>query len=97
MTRLRVEVLAGSRARQRSVQVVLRRGGTVADAVRASGLLAGSSARERAELAYAIHGVRVDAGQRLEAGDRVEILAPLRVSPREARRRRAAARRRRDV
>ena len=84
---LRVEVVTGSRERQRSVWVSLPAGATVADAVRASGLgVSGAPA-------FAVYGTRVSADTVLETGDRVEILRPLTVDPREARRRRAALRR----
>lgn len=58
-------------------------GATVADAVAASGLALDGVA------GYAVFGVRADAHTRLHEGDRVELLRPLRIDPKEARRRRA--------
>ena len=58
-------------------------GATVADAVEASGLALDGIA------GYAVFGVRADAATRLREGDRVELLRPLRIDPKEARRRRA--------
>jgi len=75
-------VLAWPRA-YRAVEVELAAGATVADAVAASGLpLEGIDG-------YALHGVRADAGAALREGDRVELLRPLQMDPKEARRRRA--------
>ena len=39
---------------------------------------------------YAIHGVRAEAGAVLREGDRIELLRPLVVDPKQARRNRAA-------
>lgn len=76
-------VLALPRA-HRAVTLELDPGATVADAVAASGLpLDGIDG-------YAVYGVRAASAQALRDGDRVELLRPLVVDPKEARRRRAA-------
>ena len=62
------------------VSVQLPEGATVADAVAASGLR-GSE--------FGVFGKRVLPEQRVRDGDRVEIYRPLKVDPKEARRRRA--------
>lgn len=63
--------------------LALPAGSTVADALAACPLdLTGTAG-------YAIHGERVEAGRVLQDGDRLELLAPLLVDPKEARRRRA--------
>ena len=67
-----------------AVPLALPDGATLGEAVAASGLeLEGVSG-------YALHGVRAEADARLHDGDRVELLRPLLVDPKEARRRRAA-------
>ncbi len=94
---IRVEVACGTRTRQAMVTLTLAAGATVAQAVTASGL-PGRYAElglASADLSYAVWGRAADAGTVLRDGDRVEILPPLMVDPREARRRRAAARGRR--
>ena len=83
---LRVQVILAWPRRAQSVMLELPTGATVGDAVAASGLeLEGISG-------YAIHGERANAAHPLRDGDRVELLRPLQVDPKEARRRRAAAR-----
>lgn len=64
----------------------LPEGSTVAQAV-AAAALPGSAQAE----GHAVHGIVVDAGQRLVEGDRVELLRPLLIDPKQARRRRARA------
>ena len=89
-----LEVVAAFADQQVCVALRLETGATVREAVDASGLL-----HRFPQLAghddFAIHGHRVSGGDPLEDGDRVEILRPLQVDPREARRRRARAKRRR--
>jgi len=71
--------------------VTVAPGGTVAHAVAASGLI-GRFQLEPSTLAYAVFGQRVRPETPLVDGDRVELLRPLVVDPKEARRRRARAR-----
>jgi uncharacterized protein len=81
-----VEVILAWPRRHLSRRLRLEGGATVAQAVAAAGfepsLLAGLDG-------YAIHGLRVQADERLRDGDRVELLRPLQLDPKEARRRRA--------
>ena len=80
---MRVQVVLAHPRAYHAVEVELAAGATVADAVAASRLpLEGIDG-------YALHGVRADAGAPLREGDRVELLRPLRMDPKEARRRRA--------
>ena len=80
---MRVEVVLALPRHQRTVAVELAGPATVASAIAASGLpLAGIDA-------WAVHGVRVKADTPLRDGDRVELLRPLQMDPKEARRRRA--------
>ena len=82
---LRVQVVGAWPRRSETVDLMLPPGATVDDAVAASALdVAGTSG-------YAIHGERATGSTPLRDGDRVELLRPLQVDPKEARRRRAAA------
>lgn len=84
---MKVEVVrAGSRTHESQV-VEVQAGATVADAIAASGIDATGIAGQ------AVFGRRVDGAWRVEHGDRVELLGPLRVDPKEARRRRAGVQR----
>lgn len=83
---MRVEVVRAWPRRHEAVVVDLPPGATLAQALAASGLDAAGIA------GYAIFGQRVDAGTPLSDGDRVELLRPLEVDPKQARRLRAAAR-----
>ncbi len=83
---MRVEVVRAWPRRHEAVVVDLPPGATLAQALAASGLDAAGIA------AYAIFGQRADAGTPLSDGDRVELLRPLEVDPKQARRLRAAAR-----
>lgn len=80
---MRVVLVRAWPRRHEQAALVLSEGCTVADALAASQLdLAGIAG-------YAVHGERVEAGRVLQDGDRLELLAPLLVDPKEARRRRA--------
>lgn len=70
--------------RHETAVVELPGGARVADAVNASGFSDLSQ-----ETAYAIFGVAAAADTPLREGDRVELLRPLQIDPKEARRRRA--------
>ncbi len=79
---MRVEAIRAWPRRHQSVMLELPEGATVADALRTCGW-AGE------ECACAVFGVVVAAQARLADGDRLELLRPLQVDPKEARRRRA--------
>lgn len=68
----------------RSVTLELPAGATVGDAVEASGLPLEGTAGQ------AVYGVRVATDAPLRDGDRVELLRPLQLDPKQARRLRAA-------
>jgi hypothetical protein len=93
---LRVEVVYALPQAQHRVTLELEAGATARDAVEASGLLALRGGSDPAQVKLAIFGRAVPPGRRLADGDRVAILRPLRVDPKEARRKRArgSARRR---
>ena len=80
---VRVEVVRAWPRRHASVVLDLPAGATVADAVAASGLALDGV------VALAVFGERVLPTDGLRDGDRVELLQPLLVDPKEARRRRA--------
>ena len=69
------------------VPVEVQRDATLANAVRASGLIA-QYALDPQRLHYAIFGKRAGSDTRLAPGDRIEILGPLVVDPKVARARR---------
>ncbi|HLT45140.1 MAG TPA: RnfH family protein [Luteimonas sp.] len=80
---IRVEVVRAWPRRHEARRLELPAGATVATALENCGLaLDGISG-------YAIFGERVGTGAPLRDGDRLELLAPLRIDPKEARRRRA--------
>lgn len=80
---MKVEIIAAWPRRHQSVEVELAEGATVADALQVA-------AFDLAEVSgYAIFGVRADLDTRLRDGDRVELLRPLLMDPKEARRLRA--------
>ena len=81
---MKIEVVHALPAKASVVTVQLQEGATVADAVAASGLTG---------TAFGIFGKCVPAGHRLRDGDRVEIYRPLKLDPKEARRKRARPRR----
>jgi uncharacterized protein len=81
---MKVEVIRAWPHRFDTVTVELPDGAQLADAVRLAGF-----AGDPDITGYAIHGVVVRAETALREGDRVELLRPLTVDPKEARRRRA--------
>lgn len=87
-----IEVVYALPQMQRVVKLPLPAAGlTAAEAVARSGLLAQFPEIAERELVLAVFGVIRDASHALRAGDRVEILRPLRHDPRALRRERAAA------
>jgi len=81
---MRVEVIRAWPHRFDAVELDLPPGSTVADAVAASGFDALAPAQPTA-----VHGVMAEGSALLREGDRVEVLRPLLLDPKEARRRRA--------
>lgn len=82
---MKVEVVMAWPRRFEAVTLELPQGATIADAVEAAKLQGSAVAT-----GYAVHGVAREASRLLEDGDRVELLRPLQMDPKEARRRRAA-------
>ncbi|KAB7763446.1 RnfH family protein [Xanthomonas maliensis] len=79
----RVEVVLAWPDRYTSVQLELAQGATVGEAIARSGLTQPQPA------AQAVFGVLAAPEQVLHEGDRVELLRPLLIDPKQARRRRA--------
>lgn len=88
MAEIRVEVVHALAGTQKIVVLHLPAGTSAGEAVRASGLRTGG-------LRLGIGGRLVAASHVLRSGDRVELLRPLAMDPKEARRRRAREARRR--
>jgi putative ubiquitin-RnfH superfamily antitoxin RatB of RatAB toxin-antitoxin module len=81
---VRVQVVCAWPRRCDAIELELEAGATVADAIAASGFdLAGISG-------YAIYGEHATTATVLRDGDRIELLRPLQVDPKDARRVRAA-------
>lgn len=94
MARLRIEVVYALAGAQDTVRLELAPGTNAGVAVAASGLL------ERHGLAgtgwvYGLAGRRIPPDQQLHDGDRLELLRPLALDPKEARR--ARVRRKRHI
>jgi putative ubiquitin-RnfH superfamily antitoxin RatB of RatAB toxin-antitoxin module len=80
---IRVEVVRAWPRRHEATLLELPDAAMVADALAASGF-------DQADVVgYAVFGERAQASHVLRDGDRVELLRPLQVDPKEARRRRA--------
>ncbi|WP_159016423.1 RnfH family protein [Cognatiluteimonas profundi] len=78
-----IDVVRAWPRRHEAVHLELPEGATVGDAVSASGFSTDGVT------ALAVFGERVEPGHRLRDGDRVELLRPLEIDPKDARRRRA--------
>jgi putative ubiquitin-RnfH superfamily antitoxin RatB of RatAB toxin-antitoxin module len=87
---IRVSVLYGDAQVQIEKWVELTPDSTVADAIRASDIVA-SLPEAFVPAAIGIYGRLVEAEHRLRDGDRVELYRPLHVDPKQARRLRAEA------
>ncbi len=84
-----VEVCYATRDDATRVAVRVPDGATVGDAVAASGIV-GALSLDAGALSFAVFGRRATPSTPLANGDRVELLRPLIVDPKEARRLRAA-------
>ena len=82
---MKVEVVMAWPRRFDSVALDLAEGATLADAVAAAGFADIEDVN-----GYAIFGVNADGSTPLREGDRVELLRPLQIDPKDARRRRAS-------
>ena len=89
---LRVELTYADPAREILIGFDVRLGSSVLDCVESSGLLRLVPTLRDARLGFAIFGRSVESGDKVSEGDRIEVLRPLEVDPREARRLRARRR-----
>lgn len=89
--RLAIEVACALPSRQAVVALTVAPGTTAREAVRASGIGVRFPEIDVANCALGVWGETVADAHRVADGDRVEVYRPLRIDPREARRRRAAA------
>ncbi len=87
---MHVQVAAGDAQRQRVLNLEVRRGTTARGAINKSALAALFPEMNIAAMPLAIFASPVDDDHELAAGDRVEVLRPLREDPRERRRQLAA-------
>ena len=85
---IHVEVAYAEPDRQFLRTVELRQGATAADAIRVSNVEA-ECVIEASELRIGIWSKAVEPGTVLNDGDRIEIYRPLKIDPKEARRKRA--------
>ena len=88
---LYVEVAYGTPERQRVVELHLPSGSTVMQAVQSSGLADVFPDFDADPSRLAVYGKKARPDQPLVEGDRVEVLRPLKVDPKEVRRARAEA------
>ena len=88
---LSVEIVFALPQRQELIEVTLKEGATLADAIEASGLSARFPEEQIDQLPTGVWGRPVGGDHILRDGDRVEIYRPLEIEPREARRRLAEA------
>ncbi|WP_026816170.1 RnfH family protein [Arenimonas composti] len=86
---MRVEIVYALPDRCARVEVTLPAGATVADALRAANLAETMPEAEVDPARLAVYGRLATAEAALHDGDRIELLRPLRVDPKQARRRRA--------
>lgn len=88
---LRVELVRAWPRRHALLTLTLPAGATVADALAEAGR-ADPGWESPEWVGVAIHGEQVDGAQPLRDGDRLELLRPLLIDPKEARRRRVKPR-----
>lgn len=89
---MRIEVVYALPDRQELIELELEAGATVADAVHASGLPERYPDFHPDKGPFGVFARRCGPERVLRPGDRVEIYRPLKVDPKEARRRRARKR-----
>jgi len=87
---LHIEVVYASPRAERIYPLAIEPGATLADAIRASGVLADCAEIDLSVNRVGIWGRLRALGDRLHDGDRVEIYRGLRADPKDARRRRGA-------
>jgi putative ubiquitin-RnfH superfamily antitoxin RatB of RatAB toxin-antitoxin module len=86
---MRIDIVLAWPRRCEAWTVDVPEGATLGDALTQAGLDAGTL-QARGVDGYALYGVRAEPDAVLHAGDRIELLRPLVVDPKQARRNRAA-------
>jgi putative ubiquitin-RnfH superfamily antitoxin RatB of RatAB toxin-antitoxin module len=86
---LKIEIVLAIRERQWIQNHLVPSGTTVLNLVTESGILKAMPQMKLSDFSLAIHGRIVDPQQKLLDGDRIEVLRPLTVDPKQARHRRA--------
>ena len=86
---MRVELVYTDPAREVLIGIDARPGSTVLDCVERSGLFRLVPNLRHIRIGFAVFGRRVEATDPVSAGDRIEVLRPLEIDPKEARRLRA--------
>ena len=86
---MRVEVAYADPAREVLIGLEVRHGSPVLDCVERSGLFRLVPDLRDMRLGFAVFGRRVEPADPVSKGDRIEVLRPLEVDPKEARRLRA--------
>lgn len=89
---MRVELAYADRSLEVLIGLDVPRGCTVYECVERSGLFRLNSALRQARTGFAVFGRHVEPDAPVSEGDRIEVLLPLEIDPREARRARAARR-----
>ena len=86
---MRVELAYADQAREVLMGLEVRPGSTVLECVECSGLFRLVPDLRDAEVGFAVFGRRVEPADPVSKGDRIEVLRPLEIDPKEARRLRA--------
>ncbi|WP_038096894.1 RnfH family protein [Thioalkalivibrio sp. HK1] len=89
--RMRIEVVYAEPSREAMISFVAPDGLSVGEYVERSGLYRLYPELVQAKIGFAVFGCEVDASGKVEDGDRIEVLRPLAIDPKDARRRRAKA------
>ena len=86
---MRVELVYADPAREVLIGFDAQPGSTVHDCVERSGLFRLVPDLRDVRIGFAVFGRQVEATDPVSSGDRIEVLRPLEIDPKEARRRRA--------
>ena len=89
---MRVELAYADRIREVLIGFDVPNGCTVCECVERSGLYRLDSGLREARLGFAVFGRRAEPDDPVSEGDRIEVLLPVEIDPKEARRARAARR-----
>ena len=86
---MRIELAYADPGREILVGLEVCRGSTVRDCVERSGLYRLAPDLRDARVGFAVHGRRAEPADTVREGDRIEVLRPLEIDPKEARQLRA--------